>query len=1053
MSRTARRALVGCAALAVVQGIALVVQAWALASVLADLVGGSTAPIHGRLALLTGAVLARALLGWVTQVVAARAAADTKAELRAVVLDRALAAGPEWIVHQGPAELTALATRGLDALDAYFTVYLPALVNSAVLPLGVAGVLLLTDWPSAVVIALTLPLVPLFAALVGLRTRDRVAAAADSTARLSGHFLELVRALPVLASFRRASAQADVVRRVSDAHRRATMDTLRLAFASALVLELVATLSVALIAVVIGVRLVSGDLALSIGLFVLLLAPECYLPLRAAGAAHHASEDGMEAARRIAELPVAPEVPTGPAPSGVLEVRDLRVLRRDAFAPDGLSFTARPGEITHLSSPSGTGKSTVFSVLLGFTRPTAGTTRVGGVDLSTVDPERWRRTVAWVPQHPVLTAPTVLAELVESVADLVPEPPARAELSAAATEVATEVAAEHLLDRPTAELSVGERQRVAVARALLRLRHGATLLLLDEPTAHLDGATAGRVMAAIDGAAAAGATVVLASHRIAESNVDSVPARRRERLAGAVTPRPARLRPLLTRRLLYGALLGAAALTAGIALTATSAWLVAKASQQPPILMLSVAVVGVRAFGLARAGLRYAERLVTHDAAFRAAGEHRVRLWRSLTPAHADRADGLAHDIDTVRDLTPRVLTPPLVAGLVVAASVLVQLVILPAAALTLAIAVVAAGLGAPAAATALDRHAGSAQAAGRRRLATGMLTLLTAAADLVAVGAHRRHRAKLGRVDADLARTARREAFGAGAATLLITLATGAATVAGTWLAADAVAGGTLDPLLAPIPALLPLALAEVLALLPPAAQHRDALRAALSRLLPRAETAPVPPPVETADIRLRAVDARWPGAAEPVLCDLTLDIPHGTHVAVVGPSGVGKSSLLALLLGFLPAEGGTAVLPNRVAWCPQDPMLVSTTVRENLRMADPTASDDRLRAALLRAGLPGWVDRLDTRLDGGAASASGGEAQRLALARALLADADVVLLDEPTAHLDDATAAAVLHTVRTALADRTVVHVTHRPDEAALADLVLRLDPAGRVLTPALA
>ncbi|GAB3438707.1 hypothetical protein GCM10027436_20170 [Actinophytocola sediminis] len=470
-----RRALVWCGVLAAGHAVALVVQAWALAGVLADVVGGTGAPIGGRLGALAGAVLARALLGWATQVVAARAAAGAKEELRTTLTDRALAAGPEWITEAGAAELTTVATRGLDAIDDYFTGYLPALVNVAVLPLGVGAVLLVTDWPSAVVVALTLPLVPVFAALVGLHTRDRVAAAADSTARLSGRFRELVRALPVLTAFGRAPAQATVIRAVADAHRRSTMDTLRLAFASALVLELIATLSVALVAVVIGLRLVSGDLALAVGLFVLLLAPECYAPLRAAGAAHHAAEDGLEAARRVADLPVPTPPPTATPPTGDLEVTALTVRRRDTRAPDALTFTARPGEITRLNSPSGTGKSTVFAALLGYTTPTSGTVTINDTPLHTINPDAWRHTIAWVPQHPTLTAPTVTTELTQSLSDResnAPDTrvqPSRQEL----VEVASQVAAEHLLDRPTTDLSTGERQRVAIARALLRLRHSA----------------------------------------------------------------------------------------------------------------------------------------------------------------------------------------------------------------------------------------------------------------------------------------------------------------------------------------------------------------------------------------------------------------------------------------------------------------------------------------------------------------------------------------------------------------------------------------------------
>jgi ATP-binding cassette subfamily C protein CydCD len=241
---------------------------------------------------------------------------------------------------------------------------------------------------------------------------------------------------------------------------------------------------------------------------------------------------------------------------------------------------------------------------------------------------------------------------------------------------------------------------------------------------------------------------------------------------------------------------------------------------------------------------------------------------------------------------------------------------------------------------------------------------------------------------------------------------------------------------------ALVPLALAEVLALLPPAALNRRVLEEARSRGVkcPEGRHADAQRPEGVLQgTSLHHVDVRWPGAAEPTLRDLTLHIPPGAHVAVVGPSGSGKSTLLALLLGFLHPERGTASIPASVAWCPQEPQLVSTTVRENLRIADPTATDTRFAEALEHAGLPGWD--LDAKLDAGGAGTSGGEAQRIALARALLADADLVLLDEPTAHLDEPTARKVLSTLRQTLKGKTVVHVTHRPEEALQADAVIEL------------
>src|SRR5690606_24130165 len=283
-----------------------------------------------------------------------------------------------------------------------------------------------------------------------------------------------------------------------------------------------------------------------------------------------------------------------------------------------------------------------------------------------------------------------------------------------------------------------------------------------------------------------------------------------------------------------------------------------------------------------------------------------------------------------------------------------------------------------------------------------------------------------------------------------VITAASGLASVWATWLAADAVAAGQLDPLLAVPIALVPLTLAEALALLPPVAVHAPVLDSARRRL---AELFDEQPPGSSAvrrtddgTIELRSVTLRWPGAAEPALRDVRLRIEPGTHVAIVGPSGAGKSTLLAALAGLLPGEGGTAALPGSVALAPQDPQLISASVAENLRLGDPAADEDQLVSALRTARLPELADRLDLVLGSAGAGLSGGQARRLAIARALLAalrpgGPRVVLLDEPTAHLDRPTATALFDNLRTLLAGHTVVHVTHRPEEAAHADVVLEV------------
>ncbi|KJK51133.1 ABC transporter ATPase [Lentzea aerocolonigenes] len=980
LSKNARHALVGVGALAFLNALALVAQAVALASVITTREG---------LPLLAVAILARAGLSWATESAAARAAAGAKEELRTQLLAKSFERGPGWIADRGTAELSVLATKGLDALDAYFTRYLPALVTAVIVPPLVGAWILFTDWPSAVLIAVTVPLIPVFAALIGWYTEKRVQKAADVTELLSAQLLELLRALPVLTVFGRAKQQAKAVRQIGEQHRKATMGTLKIAFLSALVLEIAASLSVALIAVGIGIRLVHGDLTLMTALVVLILAPECYLPLRAAGAAHHASEDGLEAVRRVAEVVEHEDKSRPRVPGGSVHVDNLRVLRRGGFAPDGVSFDVRPGEIHRLEGASGAGKSTTFQVLLGFLEPTDGTAFVAG-------------DIAYVPQKPAFAASTPRAELELTV-------PGAEDIE----DVAHEVVAAHLLDRQITDLSTGERQRVAVARALLRVRHGATVLLLDEPTAHLDPVTSRKVDKAIKRASAT-AAVVLASHREKAATED-------ETFARVVTEETRQERPKRLPIPLKGAALGVLATAAGIALTALASHLIARAAEMPPILTLSVLVVGVRTFALSKGVLRYVERLVTHHEAFQLATNLRAELWLRLV--RSQRRDGLQRlvdDTDTVRDLVPRVLVPPVVAlGAGIATTILFAFID-PAAALTLGGLLLAAGLAAPAVAVWTERRASTKLARGRRKVARDTINALAAAPDLIAHDAHHRLLEQLQAEDAELSVQTRKQAFGTGAATAIVLLATGAAAL---------ICATTGNPVLG----LVPLALAEPLAALPLAAQQRKALQEASARL--QFDAPERPEQRKGKRIRIENVDVRWPGATEPTLKDLHLNIEPGTHVAILGPSGSGKSTLFALLLGFLQPERGIVELP-RATWCPQEPMLVSTTVRENLRMSGQH-DDEALKDALRKACLPDWVDRLDTviRPD----QVSGGEAQRLALARALLHDADVVLLDEPTAHLDEPTARKLLEQLRHD--GRTILHITHRPDEAARADLVLDL------------
>jgi thiol reductant ABC exporter CydD subunit len=500
--------LVACVTLGLAVAGLIVAQATLLAS-------GISAAFHGHgritatLTALAAVVAGRALLAWAQEMAAHRAAAAVKTQLRERLLGHLVRLGPGWLTGQKGGELTTLATRGIDALDGYFARYLPQLVLAAVVPVIVLAWLLPADLLATLTIAITLPLIPVFLALVGLTTEARNRRSFRMLSRLAHHFLDVVAGLPTLKVFGRAKAQAETIRRVSDEHRRATMRTLRLAFLSSLVLELIATISVALVAVAVGLRLVEGRLDLRTALLVLILAPEAYLPLRMVGTHFHASTEGLAAAEQVFSVLEEEPPPRGTrteVPPGSIVLSGLTVRYPDRAVPalDGVDLTIAPGEVVALTGPSGCGKSTLLSVLLGFTPVDSGRVLVADADLSTLDPDAWRRHLVWMSQRPYLFAGTVADNIRLGHPDASDESVRSAARAALASDFLDATVGEN-----GAGLSAGQRQRVALARAFLS---DARIVLLDEPTANLDGESEAAVLEAVR-RLARGRTVVVVAHR------------------------------------------------------------------------------------------------------------------------------------------------------------------------------------------------------------------------------------------------------------------------------------------------------------------------------------------------------------------------------------------------------------------------------------------------------------------------------------------------------------------------------------------------------------
>lgn len=1073
--------------LSAAKGAALVGMAYALAQGITSVIDGSDA---WRAAVVLGAcsALVRALSEWCHRTLAARAVLGAKERLRARLADRVSEDGdtPEGAV-------ATIATRGLDELDNYYTVFLPTVISAATVPLIAGVAILFADWVSALIVVLTIPLVPLFMTLIGMHTNDRVASAMDALERLSEHLVELARGLGVLVGLGRAREQQSALRSIAQKQHRTTLTMLRTAFLSALALELIATISVAIVAVFIGVRLVEGQMSLEVGLFALLLAPECFTPFREIGVAFHASEEGVESLSRVRSAIDAPRgrsVVRDDDPEGVgVRVEGLTVTFRDRAEPAvrGLSFVLEPGETVLLDGPSGAGKSTVFAAMGGRVRDQADGHRVEG-SVRGLSPTA----LAWLPQRPRTVADTVRGEL---------ELYGAAEAASDATEVLDLLGLSHVAAMHPGRLSPGELRRLGFGRVLMRVRDGARVVLLDEPTAHLDPGGAHAVTVQIRALHDRGLAVLIASHdprvrsiatrtvSLGDDGASKSHASKAAALAHGGAARAGHvetdggraltelwrfLRPVAPR-FVGAAVLGTLAALFAVALTAVSAWLIVRAAEHPPIMYLMVAIVGVRFFGIGRAVLRYTERLVTHSAVFESVTELRMRLWRGLsTRGILDRAavdggralDRLVRDADQVRDLSVRVVQPVAVSVLTGVSVLVVVALIFPPAIGPYLIALAVSLVLAPAVALLADRAASRSGQLLRSRVLTRFAALISAADDLRTNAVDDRVRRELADLDRAASRTAQRGALALGLGAAIVVLTNSVLAVAMLPITAPAVSAGALEGGLVAVLCLLPLGIVEVLLDHVSAVQQAPTLRDALRRVSittsdePGAdERPPLTAPIRT--LELDAVSATWPGVPETLFEGVSARLERGDWFTITGPSGSGKTTMLMLLLGELPPRSGrylvngcaahtfsSASRRGRIAWCPQEGHLFNSTLRGNLLIARERADapdDAELTAVLRRVGLGPLLGRLPRGLDTSIGAAggylSGGERQRLAVARTLLARADVVLIDEPTAHLDEAAATSLIADLRTALADRIAVLVTHHVADTRPGDIRIDL------------
>ncbi len=1131
-------------------GVLTIGQAWLLSKIVdaAFLKNATLSQALHLLEWLLALMLLRAALVGLHEIGAKEIAVRVKSELRRKIFAHLQALGPLYTRGERTGELTNTAVEGIEALDAYFSQYLPQVVVTALIPLTILAVVFPKDTLSGVVMLLTAPMIPFFMVLIGKGAEEVTRRQYLTLSRLSAHFLDTLQGLTTLKLLGRSKDYADTIAEASEQYRRATLNVLKITFLSAFALELLATISTAIVAVEVGLRLLYAKMAFQGAFFVLILAPEFYLPFRLLGLRFHAGMDGVTAAERIFEIldarPLRPtDRPTPPdAPIAAVELVGVSFTYPGGKKPAlrNINLRINAGERVALVGASGAGKSTLAGLLLGFLAPTEGKIRTVFADGTVLESPPPPQSLAWVPQQPHLFHGTLEENLRLGNPDASEEEIFRALQNANLTNFVQSLPNGLKTDVGAmgARLSGGQAQRVALARAFLK---NAPWLILDEPTSHLDPETEAQLEASTR-SLMQGRTVLVIAHRLhtvqdssrivvlSEGEIveqgthaellkrggvyaqmlsapesgaaEATPAREAPKPKGLPRLRPAaavpsaedfapspkakgiflRLVGFLSgseRWVALSVLLGALTIGSNVSLMGTSAWLISTAALHPDIGSLQVAIVGVRFFGISRAVFRYFERLVSHNVTLRLLARLRVWFYERIEPLAPARlisysaGDLLARivgDIETLENLYVRVLAPMLVAVVTILGVGLFLAWYGISFALVAIGAFVAAAALLPLVVRRLSREPGREMVTLRGKLSALIVDGIQGLADLLAYDRAAEHGERIARVDEEYAKAQKRLALLSAVHTGLSGLFADLALWGVVALSIPMVRAGHLEGVMIGTLGLLTLAAFEAANPLPAAAQMWESVRTAGGRLFEVVDAPPAVP--ETPQLTAQAVPQKprdfsvevahltfaYPENEEPVLRDVSFTVPQGKILAIVGPSGAGKSTIANLLLRFWDYEHGEirlgganikAMPPDEVrryfAVVSQHTYLFNMTVRENLLLANPEATEEEIVEAARRAQIHDVIMSLpqgyDTYIGEQGARLSGGERQRLAVARALLKGSPILLLDEPTAHLDAITEREVLRALFAATEGRTTIWITHRLLEMERMDEILVL------------